>query len=530
MNEMFYFPLGIATFFLFYLSGYPIASRIRGFNEEEKLMLTFLISISIFTIAGLVYHMLGLSWNFLLLLPISLIIFLGIFINKGVVFHNGLKLLFFLLLIQYLSKLVFNIFIPLFPMGDDWMVNYYQSLNFLKPVWNLTNDLADRSPLYSFVCGIFLGIFSKEFWIMQIVSSLLNSLFLLPVFLIAKKIFNQKVALLTFIFLSITPFAVETSLYTFSKNLTAFFILMFYYLIFTKKIANPLLGISAGLAYLAHPYSLLFIGSGVLILLFKKQFQFNSFLKFIFLTLLIALPWLLWNFIDFGTIPSVFKYYPFAVNGYENLHNETFQQVWSEFISKPLWYIIFIRVVNAVISLTPIFLLTRIAATLMPVTIQTYKIVSFSNLAWTHHHLQTIFGALTTFLFIFTSIEFIRLFKNKKSRYFTWFIILPFLFSLVYVGWIQLIAHSISEPLVYLLTMIGFFGVSKTKNPDKWIKLVFIFAIIETIIFVYWFGLHIELTRQIETSKGTIGKYESLCTAYKLFFGGQDAINSHVCM
>lgn len=524
-----YILYSILTFFFFTLPGFLFVNLNfikKRFDKLERIVILPVFSVLFFTFIGLVIHFIGLNFTTItLLLPTVFFCAVLLFFSK-IEFSKEVKFFIALFFLQFILKIILQIFIPLFPMGGDWIGHYYESLDFLKPVWTLTIDLADRAPLYNLVSAIFLGIFGKDYWVMQIISSLLNSLFLIPTFLIAKKIFNKKVALLSFLFLSITPFAVETSLYTYPKNFAAFFILVFYYLIFTKRIANPLLGISAGLAYLAHPYSLLFTGSGILILLFKKQFQFNSFLKFIFLASLIVLPWLLWNFAEFGTIPSMFKYYPFAVNGYQNLHNESFQQVWSEFISKPLWYIVFIRIVNAAISLTPIFLLTRIASVFMPVTIQIYKTVSFSNLPWIYHHLQTIFGALTTLLFIFASIEFVRLFKNKKYRYFTWFVILPFLFSLVYMGWIEFTAHLIYQPLIPLLVMIGFFGVSKMKNSDKWVKLVFIFAIIESIIFIYWFSLAMEYYKQIAINLGTTGEYENLYTAYKLFFGGQIAINS----
>jgi len=71
--------------------------------------------------------------------------------------------------------------------------------------------------------------------------------------------------------------------------------------------------------------------------------------------------------------------------------------------------------------------------------------------------------------------------------------------------------------LTPLLPLIGFWEIEKSKNKNKWILIVFALAIIETIIFSYWFGLNIEFTKQVAIQTGGDDKFNKLMTVYKIF-------------
>ena len=96
-------------------------------------------------------------------------------------------------------------------------------------------------------------------------------------------------------------------------------------------------------------------------------------------------------------------------------------------------------------------------------------------------------------------------------------IIGPFLLSLFIYSWIEIIGIASGLPLIPILVLIGFWSVKKTNNKSRWILLIFLLAIVESLIFLYWFGLHVEFTKQVAIQTGGTSRWDGLLTVYKIF-------------
>jgi len=230
--------------------------------------------------------------------------------------------------------------------------------------------------------------------------------------------------------------------------------------------------------------------------------------------------WHGYNFVIRGSIvPTVFKYYPIAVGGFEHLHEKTSEQIWKEFLEAPLYKIFLVRVANAGIATVPLILIIiKTVSLFYPITLQLYKSVNFTQMPWTYHHMQTIPGQVSLLFYIFVIIGFLRLFKDQsKKRDILYLTTGPFLLGLFIYAWVVGFGTDVFLPLVPLLVLIGFWEVEKSNNRNKWILLIFLLAIVESLIFSYWFGLNIEFAKQIDIQTGGISKYNKLMSVYKIF-------------
>jgi 4-amino-4-deoxy-L-arabinose transferase-like glycosyltransferase len=414
------------------------------------------------------------------------------------------------------------IFIQFYPLGGDWMWHFDYSKVFLSKDWILSGDKTDRTPFYNFIIAYFLPIFGDNFWVAQIINSLISSIFLIPSYLIAKKLFSVKIAWLTLFLLLVSPFMLEVSIYVWSKNLAAFFILACYYFVFKRQI-NIWFGLSAALSFMTHYYALLYLSPLIIFILVKKNdFKWGRWglvSAILPLAILISI-WFAYGYIIFNNpAPTMFKYYPILVRGSETLKGKTETQIWKEFWSVPFYYHLYVRVVNfSIVSIPLMVVAFQLISAFSPLNVQlTNKIVNFSLLYPTFHYMQTFAGALTLILYFFFLVGFVKLLREKKQRDLLYLISIPFLLALVEFGWICPIAGPTIEPLIPFFVMIGFWEISKRKNSGKWIKLIFVFALVELAIFFYLYTWHIEITKQIAIDRGSIGVFNSYITAYRIF-------------
>lgn len=527
MSYILYFPFALCIFSLYFLPGF-LLTKFKIFNkydEIEKLTLSFLFSSLIFGFIGLFIHLLGAMWNLWTnLIPIIfLILVLGFFVRKELTLKKEGKLFLCIFFVYYILLLTFQIFIRYHFLGTDWISHFDNARKFLSKEWFLS---AERTPLYNFIVGYFLSIFGDSYWIAQIISTLVSILFLFPSYLIARELFNKKIAWPTFLMLLISPFFIATSIYGFSKNLTAFFVLICYYFIFKRKL-NLFFGLSAALAFLTHQYSLLYlVPFGLFILIKRKDFKLIKQKLFVitFPFLVASLLWYGYNFQIYGEIaPTTFKYYPIAIKGWRELPEKTSEQILQEFWSYPIYIHLFVRAVNFAYTFIPLLpvafqIISKICS---PIVISlTYKVVDFSQLHLTFHFLQTIPGATSLLLYFFFSIGFFKLIKEKVyKKHLIVLILMPIIFSLIQFGFIHPIARLVMEPLIPIFIMIGFWSVFKTKNPQKWVKLIFLFAMIELVLSIYLYIDHINFFTQQLIEWGEYEKYEKYISAYKLFRG-----------
>lgn len=149
-------------------------------------------------------------------------------------FSYEIKFIVSIFSIFYFVKVALQIFIPFYPLGGDWLEHYQISLNFLQEDWKITNKL-NRPPLFNYLIAFTMSIFGKDLWVGQITTVFLNSIFLFPFFLLARKFFNRKVLILSIIFVAINPLLIENTLYIWPKNFVGFFVLMFFPLTFGKE-------------------------------------------------------------------------------------------------------------------------------------------------------------------------------------------------------------------------------------------------------------------------------------------------------
>jgi 4-amino-4-deoxy-L-arabinose transferase-like glycosyltransferase len=172
-------------------------------------------------------------------------------------------------------------------LGGDWFENYEKSLAFFSKDWKFEI----RPPLFNYLIAFLMSIFGKDLWVAQIATVFLNSIFIFPFFLIAKKFFDEKIAILSSIFVSINPSLVENALYIWPKNFVGFFVLLFFYLLLEKEKNWFLLGGIAGLSLLTHQLSLFYLLTGLFVLYaFHKTKIF--FTKEFFVMILTALVFL----------------------------------------------------------------------------------------------------------------------------------------------------------------------------------------------------------------------------------------------
>ena len=513
-----YFLLSFATFFIYFLPGFLISRFFKKFSGVEQLVLGFLLSTLIFFVIGLMAHLLGLGWNsFTLLIPSIVLILILFMIKRDFKISKEAKFLLIIFFIQFFVKLLILPNIEFFPQGGDWKTNYEISKTFINKEWVLSGD---RTFLYNYILGFFMSIFQQDYWYAQVVNALLSSIFLLPLYLIGLKFFSKKIAILSFFLLLISPF-IHWTLYTWSKLFAGFFILIVYYFIMRRNL-NFFVGLSAALAFLIHPFSLLYIiPAGALILYKREEFKLdNKVVSLVLLPLIITVAlWYGYSSIVPSTRPSIFKYYPIAVGGYESLYEKSGQEILDDFINTPPHKIALTRIANAAIPTVPLtFPALKIIGIFSPITVPLYKSVDLQQIPWSYHHLLTFPGHISVLLFAFAALGFFKLFKDKsKKKDLLWLTIGPFLLSLFLFGWIVPLGSNIGLPLSPLLVLIGFWEIEKTKEEKKWIWLIFMLVVLESVVFSYWLGLHIEFTKQVIVQSGSMVEYNKIITAYKLF-------------
>lgn len=120
--------------------------------------------------------------------------------------------------------------------------------------------LVGRTPLFNFVQAFFVGPREAAFWEFQLTNAILESLFMLPAFLLARRLVGERGALVFVAVLLVNPWAVQMSWYTWPKIFTAYFVLVAAHFAVRAREAPDdrttylcAAGLFGGGAYLAHP-------------------------------------------------------------------------------------------------------------------------------------------------------------------------------------------------------------------------------------------------------------------------------------
>ena len=395
-------------------------------------------------------------------------------------------------LVQYLLKISIQPMIPFYPMGNDYhehfqrasfFLNIHESNPFETIAWS-SWYASDRTPLFNIIGAFFFALTFERYWVFQVVSCLFNSILVLPSYLIAKRLFDEKVGIITALIVSINPYLTENALYTWPKNLAAYFCLLLIYVVIFRK-GTVYAGIFGGLGYLSHQYSLLYILATIAYLVMREKVQTQVLFKKISGLLLVlgltVLPWFAWNTYVYGSpIRSPFFYYPFSVHGVSWAINSPPDKILSEFWATPLTRIVWIRIMNA-------------AETLLPLTLLSLPVTKPAILSYYFH---TIPGALTLAPLIFVFIGLKENITELKDVHL--FLTIPFLSTLFIFGWPfgAGLTRQTLQSVVVILIIFAASVLSKTKRII--FVLSFLAETVEFCVFIWW--LHIYELYELQKS------------------------------
>jgi len=168
-------------------------------------------------------------------------------------------------------------------------------------------------PMFHFIAALFYK-FANGIG-MKLVSPLFGSLTLFYTFLIAKKIYNERAAFFSVLFLTFLPIHLDYTIFGYVDGLLTFLIVLSVYLIVENRLF--LSSLVFGLAVLTK-YNAIFILPVLLYILYKnvkgckKRFIKNSSIL-IAIASLISLPWLIRNYILLGN--PVWPFFGFLFKG-----------------------------------------------------------------------------------------------------------------------------------------------------------------------------------------------------------------------
>jgi hypothetical protein len=529
------------------IPGFFMAYRFKNFSVLEKYAISFGFSfvVLLLPMPFFAFKLLVIGWGMLIMILIFSLIFF-IEKRKDFILDYDVRFIFFIFIIGIAIKLFLQIFWEYPVIGGDWFSHaFLVPHSFSTDNWNPPRD---RTSFFSLLVYAYHGYFNVslyQYWFSQIFSVVVNSIYIVPAYLIAKKVFNSYVAKISALFMLVTPFLVFQTLYTWPKNAAMYGILMMIYFLFFSdqhiKIRYLLAGFFAGLGFWFHNYALIYISIAVLLLIvmekWHKNFSFSNIIRnikkisyFLAPLFIVLLPFFIWTYAYYGTISSSkFFYYPIAVNGYDFAFNNPPNELWRIFRETPLKDIIVPRMLNSITTFTP-------------ATLPINRIIT------RHPHYNAIYyyshdypGALSTMMYILVVFWFLRyVFKKTKTHpVFVGFIFLSaiaFLFVWAWKEWGLLTSGF--HPIIPLFIMIGINELYswKTKYKRFFIYILFISAIIEDIIFSVlirkFYGIEGGIQQLVKTGQQYISDFQvsQFVSAHFLMKGNMDILYSFLIL
>lgn len=199
----------------------------------------------------------------------------------------------------------------------DWREHYERALFFLEQKPMETRFLLEmwalpaRGPLFNSSAAILMSLFGKEFWVYQIIATVLNTFAVLPFALLIQSIVKIKQAAahwLSLLVMAFAPFAFQMELYTNTKFFTLAFILGAIYL-YRRGIRTDrpywsvggLLIFSVGFLahYLVFPLALFFAGHFFFVSV-KRKWGIKPPVYAILACAVLVSSWFLFLFSQFG--------------------------------------------------------------------------------------------------------------------------------------------------------------------------------------------------------------------------------------
>jgi hypothetical protein len=477
-----------------FIPGFAIANRFKNLNTCEKLAISFGFS---FLIPILIVPFFPLKSAFLarILLIGVMIVSMWYLVKKRATLKIEIdaKFLILVLVLGIVSNLFLQTLWEYPVMGGDWIRHTLQiPYAFEMGDWSPSKD---KTPLFNLLIYSYhnlLGTSLYQYWFSQIISVVINSIYIFPAYLIARRAFGDWVARISALFMLVTPFLIFNTIYTWPKNAAMYGILMMIYFLFFSdhdiRLRYPLAGFFAGLGFLFHNYALFYIGIAVLLLVYKEKIykallskdiirNLKKLSYFLLVLLIFLAPYFAWVYSYYGTVSnSRTIYYPIAVKGYESAFNQTPEELWETFKGTPLKEIIMVRISNAIVTFTPAALPINPYAT----NFRTYNPIFY--------YTQDYPGALSTLMYLLVVIWFIGyiLGKTRTDRILVGFLVLPWITIIILYGWREWgLLTGILHPTLPLLIAIGINEMHRWGSKIEYILLyiIFISAIIEDAIF-----------------------------------------------
>lgn len=494
MNLITYWSYIIFVVLISFIPGFAIASRFKKLSVAEQLAVSCGFS---FLILALLVPFFAFKLDYL-----AQFIFIGIIIvsvwyllkkKSKFKFEIDARFIVLVFIIGLVSKFFIQTLWEYPVMGGDWFGHAFQvPFGFETGDWTPPRD---RTQLFSALIYSYhklLGTSLYQYWISQIISVIINSVYIFPAYLIAKKAFSDRVAKISSLFMLVTPFLIFNTLYTWPKNAAMYGILMMIYFLFFSeydiKLRYSLAGFFAGLGFWFHNYAVFYIGIAILLLIYKEKMYTqilskNSLINlkklsyFLIVFLIILAPHFAWVYSYYGTVStSKFIYYPFAVKGYDSALSGDKQELFKTFYSTPFKEIIMIRIINAIVTLTPAALPINPIAVSFP----TYNPIFY----YSHDYP----GALSALIYLLAVVWFAKylLGRTKTDKVIVCFLVFPLIINLILYGWREWgLVNQILHPTVPLLIMLGSNELDKVSDKTRTalLYLVFIGALLECSIY-----------------------------------------------
>lgn len=319
----------IILFILFFLPGYLVLGK--KFQDDEKFCLAFAFSILMYAGIAIILYLfkIPIIWA-LIVFPLS---FITLFLKKPT-FNISWKLL-LIFGITLITKAILCE-VSKFPTIGDSYWHFLVGKSFLTPNWtvlpftdnywhgiNKAFYIQFRPPLFNLILGFTFSIFGASFMIAKLLVVLFTTSILLPIYLIAKRLYDEKCAIYSSILLiTINSCFLSLTFEVLVYPAGAYFALCLFYL-YLKREWNYVAVLSA-LSYLTHPSSVIMILSLILFELIKNRKVIFEVIKnrniqirvqyfySLFIFILIISPWFIRNYLIFGEpFYTCSKYAPF---------------------------------------------------------------------------------------------------------------------------------------------------------------------------------------------------------------------------
>lgn len=398
----------LVIFLLGFLPGFIILQIFTNLGEEEVVCTSFAISFFFYAMVSFSCYLLKIPQQpFAIiatcLLALSLLLWKRTrakhwwhSISKLVLgSRTTVTLVFTLFFIFCIHALCHQALTPIYTLGNwigDWCQHYERTLFFFNQGSYFPNDPAFlmRMPLFHLVEAFFLSLLGKNYWTFQIVSTLLNTTFILAIFLLGTRLFNRRVGILCLLFAALNPFILRNCTYTWPKLFSTYYVLLslyFYLKIKTATFKNkeklPLEGLLAalfaGLAYMAHHLALFYIIALAIdsVIFYRVRFGkgfYKHLLPHLLLFCVILLPWYVWASSIYGISAAL-------------LSNPT---IAFPHLKPPEW--LYVRAYNTLSTLIPVMLLQAMKKLFLHGYLDKYHMFS----GFLAYYWGTLPGALTT--------------------------------------------------------------------------------------------------------------------------------------